>query len=77
MNPDRPWRTLVRVESVTDASASVVLPAWNSRKPVTVFLNDLPADVRSRFAAGFRCHAHVNIGADNAADLRFTDWEAT
>ena len=74
----RPWRTQVHVVSVDYAEPAmyVQLPGWTSDEVVKLSLDVLPWKVRLQLHQGFRCHARVNIGADDAADLTFAGWEA-
>ena len=72
----RPWRTLLRVESLVDSQILVNIPAWNWRKSVPLSLDILPDDIRKKIEHGFRFYADVNIGAedDNPQDLTFSDF---
>jgi hypothetical protein len=46
----RTWRTLVRVESVSEKQISVTIPAWNHGRVVTFPKRILPAELRKRLA---------------------------
>lgn len=71
------FRTLVRVESINRLSRTldVVVPAWNPREQVRLALASLPSRLLSRLDHGVYLLARVNIGADDAADLRFDEFE--
>jgi len=73
----RPWRTLVRVVEVyeDEGRAYVEIPAWPLSEIITLRLPDIPVPIRQLMAAGSRCHAKVNIGAERSEDLYFLDWE--
>jgi len=73
----KPWRTLVRVGDVggDDRYCYVVVPAWNPRKQVRLYLDNLPADIRPLLCPGKRLHAQVNIGAPAYEELYFVEWE--
>lgn len=72
---DKLWRTLIRVEFIAGREAHVVVPAWDSKQVVKVKLSQIPEHIKSHLYEGKRLHARVNIGADEAKDLRFSDWE--
>lgn len=72
----RLWRTLIRVAEVSGNDVYVVIPAWNSTEKVFVHKPGLPPNIQLQLKAGKRLHAKVNIGAESAADLSFTEWES-
>lgn len=69
------WRTLIRVERVAGREVHVVLPGWDSKQVVKVKLSQIPEPIKSSLKEGKRLHARVNIGADKATELSFSDWE--
>ena len=75
----KPWRTLIRIEEVgADSNAGiiyVVVPAWDSKKVISLRLSDLPSHVQDIVAPGRRLHAQVNTGAESDIDLYFDSWE--
>ena len=74
----RPWRTQIHVISVDYAIPEmyIQIPGWTSDEVIKLSLGVLPWKVRLQLHQDFRCHAMVNLGADDAADLTFSDWEA-
>ena len=73
----RPFRSLVRVEDVEENAPYfyVVVPGWSADQKIRVYYDDMPAEVRSRIAPGYRTHAQVNVGAEVPEDLFFDGWE--
>jgi hypothetical protein len=72
------YRTLVRVEEVTDDRlqyAYVVVPAWNPSQVVPLLMTDIPTNVQRRVKADARLYAEVNLGAESYEDLFFRSWE--
>lgn len=70
------WRTLVGVHNVTQTHVFVVVPAWNTKLVVPILLDTLPALTAQRILNGAAfLHAKVNLGADRADELTFTEWE--
>jgi hypothetical protein len=74
----RPWRTQIHVLSIDYATAEFwfEIPGWTSDEVICKSLDILPWKVRLQFHQDFRCHARVNLGADDSDALRFSDWEA-
>ena len=75
-----PWRTLLRVVRVRDGGSDpmvdVVIPQWNPHRNVSFPLRLLALDTeRAAELEGRRFIAHVNTGADEAADLYFEGFE--
>jgi len=72
----RTWRTLIRIELLTDTTVTVVVPGWNPRDVVELPVHHVPLHVRNTIdSLPFRCDAKVNLGADTARQLRFETWE--
>lgn len=73
----RPWRTQIHILSIDYATAEFwfEIPGWTSDEVIKKSLDILPWKVRLQVHQDFRCHARVNIGADDSADLNFSDWE--
>jgi hypothetical protein len=73
----RAWRTQVHVVDVDDPLdlLLVELPGWHSPSVVRLRLSQVPKNVRSLMRSCYRCHAKVNIGAEEAHELYFKDWE--
>ena len=73
----RPWRTLIRViETVSDEPFFyVVIPGWDLRQKIRVYLEDLPQNMHSLVEPGKRFHAQVNTGAERHEELYFDSWE--
>lgn len=84
--PPPPWtvcgssniasRTLIRVVDLDEKEAHLILPGFDVRQKVKIPLKDFPKKIRSILVPGKRLHAQVNLGAEEAEDLRFTDWES-
>lgn len=71
-----PSRTLVRVVEVNDLDCKVVLPGFDgAREHIPVLRDQIPPDIWILFKVDKRLHAKVNIGAECAEDLMFSDWE--
>ena len=74
----RPWRTLVRVDDVSQDGnyCHVVVPAWNPHQAIRLYFHDIPHDILPRLKTkGSRLHAKVNIGAVSFEDVYFDEWE--
>ncbi len=74
----RPWRTLVRVDDVSQDGnyCHVVVPAWNPHQAIRLYFHDIPHDILPRLkTTGSRLHAKVNIGAVSFEDVYFDEWE--
>lgn len=73
----RPWQTLVRVEEVGEHHLLVCIPGWNPHESVRVFpwQRVIPESLWPYIKEGVRFYAMVNIGAETAAELGFSDWE--
>lgn len=73
----RPWRTQVHVVEVDDALNMVFvdLPGWHSSNVIRLKSTQLPPQVRIKLRPGYRCHAQVNIGAEETHELFFKEWE--
>jgi len=75
----KPWRTLIRIEEVgadsNEGTINVVVPAWDSKKAISLRLSDLPRSVQDIATPGKRLHARVNAGAESDIDLYFDSWE--
>lgn len=72
------YRTLVRVEEVSDERTSyayVVVPAWNPAEVVRLLLTDIPEKVRLKVKPEARLYANVNLGAESYEELFFRSWE--
>jgi len=73
------WRTLIRVENVRsdgpEPAVEMVVPGWNPHQVVPRPLRLFSSRAHSRFVEGFRFHAWVNIGAEEADELYFTSVE--
>ena len=71
----RRWRTQVHVLGVfATGYITVRLPGWTSQETVVLTGSDLPPFTPE---ADQRYHAKVNLGAEAAEDLAFSDWEAS
>ncbi len=70
-------RTLVRVLCANRASGyfAVVVPGWHPDAMIPVPYSCVPENLLHRIQVGKRLHARVNVGAERAEDLRFSDWE--
>jgi len=75
----RPWRTLVRVESVATSSKPalfyVAIPGWDSKEIIRLPLDLVPYGRRRLIEPGFRFFASVNKGAEQPDALFFTKFE--
>jgi hypothetical protein len=74
---NRMWRTLLRVVSKEDDKLRVVIPGWNPREQIEIPYNIIPPEILAGLEPGSRFHARVNIGAEEAEDLRFEGWESS
>lgn len=68
-------RTLVRFEEISQHHAYVVVPGWNSKMGVRLTRSEVPRKILAAASPGFRCHAMVNIGAEEQVELYFENWE--
>jgi hypothetical protein len=75
----KPWRTLLRVESVATGSRPalfyVAIPGWDSKEIVRLPLDLIPEGKRKLVKPGFRFFANVNKGADRSEALFFTKFQ--
>ena len=74
----RVWRTLVRVEEVTDSTyryVYVVVPGWEPNEVIGLPLVDIPEPLRPVVRPEARLYAKVNLGAETYEDLFFDEWE--
>lgn len=76
---EKMYRTLLRGVRITDTTYYVNIPAWDSHYDciIPIPLTNVPAEIIELYITGMniRCHAKVNIGADDIKDLKITDWE--
>ena len=71
-----PSRTLVRIIEVNDLDCKVVLPGFDgAREHISLLRDQIPPDIWNLFEPDKRCHAKVNLGAEQSKDLVFSDWE--
>lgn len=69
------FRTLIRLENVSETHVEVILPGWVSKKLFN-FQSEMP--IIDNFNSGQpRCHAQVNLGVEHKEDLQFEGWEFT
>lgn len=68
----RPYRTLIRIEDVSESEVKIVIPGWDYSKTI-----NLPRSVVAleNIQPNTRVHARVNFGDELESDLRFSDWE--
>jgi hypothetical protein len=74
----RAWRTLIRVEDVSEDRTPyvyVVVPSWNPNEVIRLPLNDIPNPVRVAVKPDARIYAYVNLGAETYEELFFQQWE--
>lgn len=58
--------------------AVLVLPGWEATVELAMPVAHLPIPLQEILAGvefPYRCHARVNIGANKAEDIKFSDWE--
>ena len=74
----RAWRTIVRVDDIDRDQRCfyAVVPAWNVRRKVRIYNDNLPTRIQDLIELDRRFHAVVNTGAESSRDLFFDDWEA-
>lgn len=75
----KPWRTLVRVESV-DLELKpqlffVAVTGWESKEIVRLPLDLIPESSKPLILPGYRFFAQVNKGAERSEELYFSDFE--
>lgn len=73
----RPWRSLVRVEGITDDNNSVyvVVPSWDAREKFRVPISMFPVQVQDEKILGMRFFSKVNIGAEDYHEVYFDGFE--
>jgi DNA-binding NarL/FixJ family response regulator len=75
----KPWRTLIRVETVErdrrPALFYVAISGWDSKQIVRLPLDLIPLEHRLAIEPDFRFYASVNKGAETAEALFFSDME--
>lgn len=74
----RPWRAQVHVVDLEAERGRmyVEVPAWSGTL-IRLGTKDVPEAVQAELHHDYRCHAHVNLGAESLEDLYFVDWEAS
>jgi hypothetical protein len=67
---------MLRVHVVVGALVGLILPAWDSEKPVGVHISSIPDGIRKKLKPGFRFYADVNIGmpTDHPENLMFKNF---
>jgi hypothetical protein len=75
----KPWRTLIRVESVASelrpALFYVAITGWDSKEIVRLPLDLIPVKQKTLIKPGFRFFAQVNKGAEQSEALFFSDFD--
>ncbi len=75
----KPWRTLIRVESVErelrPALFYVAISGWDSKQIVRLPLDLIPSEHQAAIEPDFRFYANVNKGAETPETLFFSDLE--
>lgn len=73
LNPSekKMWRSLIRVTEINFEKKRIglILPSWNSQKPLYFELDQLPSEIRKKIYVGYRFHAPANIGASGIDDI--------
>jgi CheY-like chemotaxis protein len=75
----RLWRTQIHIAEVLPPDEPyffVGLPGWTSSDVIRLRKDSLPPGLVDRLQEDARWHAQVNIGAVDASDLFFQDWES-
>jgi hypothetical protein len=79
--PERlPHRTIMTIESINNIGrvqiVKVIMSQWNIQQEVGFPLSIIPNQIKSEVSPGKMLIAQVNIGALNAEDLFFTEFES-
>jgi hypothetical protein len=69
------WRTLLRVNHITDDYVFFIIPGWDSERDVPVPLSSISNEVRAILKNGVRLHAKANIGVEDVRDIVIKDYE--
>jgi hypothetical protein len=69
------WRTLIKVDDRDEKHIYLMIPAWNPNKIVSINQNLIPAEISKNIQPDMKLFARVNIGATDAIDLYFENWE--
>lgn len=73
------YRTLLEIINVTNESnekvVDVIIPGWNPHRAVRFPASLIPSEFQDSVAPDVAFFAHINIGAENADDLYFRDFE--
>lgn len=75
------WNAMIRIENVDYDSnrknpfVYLVIPGWDPREGIRIYLNDIPGHVCDKVKEGERFYAQVNLGAENHEDLFILDWK--
>ena len=75
----RPWRAQIYVAEVDEdphGMLYVEVQGWQLNEVVRLRKRDIPEQLRANLAPEFRCHASVNLGAEDADSIYFSEWEA-
>lgn len=73
---NRQWRTLARVDSITNTVVGFVIPAWDNTATIKIPLTSIPECIQTRIGKGdLRFYIKVNLGANTDEELVITEWE--
>jgi hypothetical protein len=72
IDPNRFWRTLIRVVVVDGGGFFAVLPGWDPHSEVYIRTEEGPPFTVKQ---GDRVHARVNIDAGSRVSLKYRNWE--
>jgi hypothetical protein len=73
---ERRWRTIARVDLITEKIVGIVLPAWDNTAIIKLPLTSIPECIQTRIGQGdLRFYIKVNLGAQTNEELVITEWE--
>ena len=73
----RRWRSLVILVRLKRSTAILRVPSFSGQKPIVVKRSIIPDLIQEAWSykGNWVFHAQVNIGAEQASDLVFSEWE--
>jgi CheY-like chemotaxis protein len=69
------WRSFIRIDDIDKNYAYLTIPAWNPNKVISISKKIIEDEILNNVNPDMKLFAKVNIGAENALDLYFKNWE--
>ena len=65
----KPYRALIRIERITEKTAYIVIPGWDSSITIKLNLLRLQSEANFEIIPDLRFFAQVNKGAENSKNI--------